>query len=1049
DDVGISVEPEFARICRGDDVVIHAAATGGIAPFEWTWVPNHAILPPESSVVSAFPETTSIYRLIVTDSAGCSAEDTIMIVVDSLIASLTVEASAEETLIILGESTRLHAELSDPVGAIGYSWTPEEPLDIPHLPNPWAEPTESGWFVVTVTDSQGTCVYSATDSVYIRVEDTSSCALSISDISPNSIVCRGDSIALWVEVDGAVGEVHYLWRPAEYLDDPTLSVPTAFPPFTTRFWVVVSDDSCSDSAYTTVAVDTLSRSMEIMDALATRDSIDIGDSTRLYALVSGVAGELIVHWSPEGDLSCPDSTSTWASPIAPTTYTLVAADSQRCGTHYDTARVFVYVDTWLGCSLSVAASGWDSICPGESALLSATAAGAMGELRYSWSPTEGLDSPLSQTTFASPETTTLYTATAVDDSGCIDTASVVVWVKRIDEGALPPLDICRGDTIALPLSFYAGRPPISWLWNPSLFLDDSSAGAPRCFPESTITYSIIAIDGEGCLSTTELTIAVDSVVTTMSIALSPDTAIAAGGSAGLRAAISGGVGSISHSWSPALWLDDPSSLAPTASPPTRTVYRFTAIDSQRCGAFAATDSVVVDILPAFECSLSVVPDFAESSICRGGSIALPTAVSGAMGAVEYSWHPASHLDDPHAPSPVASGLDSSMAYTVVATDDSCSDSATVLVFVKRLRFEPPMRICRGETLSLSAEFEFASEPVIWEWSPETGLSAPHESTSLAFPETTTTYSITATDLAGCTDSVAFTIEVDSIARTMEIEAIASPSLVLSGDSSLVIVNIVGAAGDVSVRWFGLGLESPDDEASWAMPPCSTWYFVSVFDSQECGIDTLTDSVFIAVVSAICSLDVTAGSGDTICRGDTASLFAECRFASGDVAWSWRPADDLDDPNIQNPSASPDFTTLYWAVASDSAGCVDSTSVLLIVHQPPMAEAYAPSDSIEAGNDIELNAFPEDESFAYLWAGPNGFSSAARCPNIEDADLDDAGWYFVDVTDGFGCTGTDSLWITVYRPAASPNIHATPSQLHFEIEVGGSETLPLVVGNSGD
>ena len=1050
DEARVVVEPDYANLCRGESVILRASGDG-IAPFSFSWEPDYAIFPPGSAMVSAFPETTTVYRLILTDSAGCSSEDTITIVVDSLIASLGLHVWVEDSVVILGESTRLHADVSGGVGAIGYAWTPEEPLDIPHLPNPWAEPFESGWFVAAVSDTQGACVYSVSESVFVRVDDTSSCPLTILDIIPNTTICLGESIALWATVDSAVGDVHYLWRPADYLDDPTFSIPKAFPPITTFFWVVASDDSCADSARVLITVDSLSRSMEIMDALATRDSIDIGDSTRLYAVVSGVAGSLIVHWSPEDGLSDPDSVSTWASPLEPTTYTIVAIDSQRCGIHYDTSFVHIHVDTWLGCSLSVVASGFDSICPGEDAHLSADVAGAMGDVAYSWMPTVGLVTPSMRTTLASPDSSTRYTVTAVDDSGCVDTSSVVVLVKYLDESDLPGLSICRGDTIDLDLSVFAGRPPVSWLFSPSIFLDDSMSGSPRCFAETTIAYSVTAIDGEGCLFSTNILVEVDSVIRTMAVALSPDTIIASGGSGNLRAEITGGVGDVSHRWSPALWIDDPSGLTPTVTPPVPTIYYFDALDSQECGVFVVFDSVFVDILPAFECSLDVVSAFVETSICRGGSVEIATSVSGATGPVGYLWSPVDYLDDPGSPSPTAVGLDSSILYTVFAFDDSCTDSAIVFIAVKRLGLDLPesLRICRGESLAVSAVFEHGEPPIDWRWTPEAFLSAPHAPSTFAFPETSAVISLIATDIDGCIDSAEFSIVVDTVSRAMTIEAIASPSIVLPDDSTLLIVNIVDEAGELSIEWVGSGVDSPEELLTWAFPPCSTWFRVTVVDSQDCGSFSITDSVFVAVVSAICSLEVVVSPGGTICRGDSAILSAECRFQTGDVSWSWRPGEFLISPDSASTIAFPEYSTIYRAIATDSAGCIDSASAMVTVRQSPPADAYTPADSIEAGGDIELIAFPEDVSYSYFWSGPAGFTSFDRCPNIEDADLDNSGLYRLSVSDSFGCTGFDSIEIFVYRLPAEAEIYAIPGWLNFEIEPSETLALPLLVGNAGD
>lgn len=74
------------------------------------------------------------------------------------------------------------------------------------------------------------------------------------------------------------------------------------------------------------------------------------------------------------------------------------------------------------------------ICEGES-----TELWANGGIRYRWSPEHGLDDPNAQRPQASPDSTTTYTVTVTDESGCEATAEITVTV------------LC--DTLDLPTGF--------------------------------------------------------------------------------------------------------------------------------------------------------------------------------------------------------------------------------------------------------------------------------------------------------------------------------------------------------------------------------------------------------------------------------------------------------------------------------------------------------------------------------------------------------------------------------------------------------------------
>ncbi len=263
-DVRINIEPDSPHICRGDELVLTAIGSGGIPPYDYTWAPSLAVLYPDSFETPVYPESTTIFSVWAVDSFGCIGVEHVTVQVDTAIRSLRIEVSVDDSDLIIGESTRLHVAAFDAEGMVGYDWSPAAYLDAPTSPNPWAAPPFSGWFYITVTDYQEPCEFTVTDSIYIHVEDTSSCPLRITEITEDSHICLGDSIRLSVSVEGATGTVTFDWTPASSLSDPFVPNPMATPTHTTFFWVVVSDDSCSDSGRVIIFVDTVGTTMHIV-----------------------------------------------------------------------------------------------------------------------------------------------------------------------------------------------------------------------------------------------------------------------------------------------------------------------------------------------------------------------------------------------------------------------------------------------------------------------------------------------------------------------------------------------------------------------------------------------------------------------------------------------------------------------------------------------------------------------------------------------------------------------------------------------------------------
>ena len=53
-------------------------------------------------------------------------------------------------------------------------------------------------------------------------------------------------------------------------------------------------------------------------------------------------------------------------------------------------------------------------------------------------------------------------------------------------------------------------------------------------------------------------------------------------------------------------------------------------------------------------------------------------------------------------------------------------------------------------------------------------------------------------------------------------------------------------------------------------------------------------------------------------------------AVGNGNFSWSPAADFSNPNIQNPVATPAATTMYYALLTNVNGCQQTDSMLVTV-----------------------------------------------------------------------------------------------------------------------
>ena len=103
-------------------------ATGGTT---FLWTPALNISDVNSASPFVFPDSTQQYEVLVTDSNGCQASDTLLVNVFRITIS-------QDTSLCEGDSVQLF--VNGP-GANVFDWTPVADLNDPSLPNPFASPS--------------------------------------------------------------------------------------------------------------------------------------------------------------------------------------------------------------------------------------------------------------------------------------------------------------------------------------------------------------------------------------------------------------------------------------------------------------------------------------------------------------------------------------------------------------------------------------------------------------------------------------------------------------------------------------------------------------------------------------------------------------------------------------------------------------------------------------------------------------------------------------------------------------------------------------------
>jgi PKD repeat protein len=387
-----------------------------------------------------------------------------------------------------------------------------------------------------------------------------------------------------------------------------------------------------------------------------------------------------------------------------------------------------------------------------------------------------------------------------------------------------------------------------------------------------------------------------------------------------------------------------------------------------------TDSIQITIASAPNPDLGV-----DTILCSTGSMVLSPGIFAA-----YSWQDGSTMPSYTVDaSSLAPGL---YSYSVTVLDNyGCTASDTVAVSVpssSAVDLGNDTSICADDVLLLDAGTGFSS--YLWQ---DGNTSSQYAVSGTADGYGLKTYSVAVTDANGC--SASDTIIVD----------ISSPlSLDLGPDTSLCLGNMIiidAGAGFNSYSWNN-GATSQMITINTSLTGVGTFgYSVSVSDSQGClGQDSIS-------ISVSPNPTVSLGSDTSICYSSTYILDPGAGFAS--YLWSNGAAT----PSISVSNASQNVgNQLYSVTISDINGCTSSDSVNVNLRAPLVLNTLSDTSICHDGN-VLLDAGTGYSS--YLW---NDGSTTQT--NLLNGSLSGQGSFVlsVTVTDGFGCSDSDTATVTV-------------------------------------
>ncbi|MEL6865781.1 MAG: PKD domain-containing protein, partial [Bacteroidota bacterium] len=354
-------------------------------------------------------------------------------------------------------------------------------------------------------------------------------------------------------------------------------------------------------------------------------------------------------------------------------------------------------------------------------------------------------------------------------------------------------------------------------------------------------------------------------------------------------------------------------------------------DGCRDTAITEIEIVLIDV---------VLQDQVE--ICLGSSVPLNPNPNTAY---QYEWFPATGLDDPNSPNPMASPTEST-SYTAMITNfgaDTCQVMRSIDVELYPeidLLVSPDEDICEEEAL-IFAQSDLA-ESYLWSEDPTFATVFSTDPEVVVQPERPSIYYVQVVDTFGCSKTE------DIVLNGYRPDvAVAGEAICVSDTVQLVSTNLI----EEDVLTYAWSPESSlidpaDIPDPLATPLANTTYNLVVTNQFGCTDSEILD---IEVFDFQPPLSIFLES-DTIVEGQTITLEAT---ESEDYTYSWAPAAEVSDPTIYNPTATPLETTDYAVSIVDASGCRNEAQVRVVVLnplcEPPfifVPTAFTPNDDGE-------------------------------------------------------------------------------------------------------
>ena len=840
---------------------------------------------------------TYTIQLIVTDNASCNFADTI----EQIITVLGNTSSNIQDIQLCPNETVQIGLLPNSDPTITYSWSPATGLSNTTIPNPFTTPLATTNYTLLI--SNGTCTDTVHQNIIINnpqlsvSNDTTLCfSSSTLDITMNSFgssnqfiwsstntfsdtlntiitdsvlniipqttttyfaqvnlagctvtdsvkvttvygnttiagqsnICQGDSLTInTTSTFGNGVNTLYNWTPTTNLisGNGTSSI-SVNPQTTTTYNVALNTQGCLDTLHHLVNVTSV-------DVFIPNDTIVCNANLGVNFVATSSLGNTSFVWSTTSQFldTINGNVSNGSLAVLPQNDTslYILAESNGC-----TITDSVSVDIVFG---QTAIVGPSVGCQGSQITLQATNTASTNNVNYNWEPDasilNGDGTPMVIVTPQISQNFILY----AENGGCFDTLQHNITITPIQLSVSNDTILCY-DTMNVDLSANSFGITNNYIWSSTLNLSDTlnSPITNNSINISGNNYGTyyVKIENNGCILIDSVQI---NTVFSNHQVIAPSS-ICFGDTISINAQNDFNTTQITYDWSPdaEIILGDGTPTIST-SPNQNTSYNVVATSGY------CIDNISFDV-NVINLQLSVSND---TILCSDTSVFDIWADTHGT-SNDFVWSSNSNFSDtlntPIQDNSITISPTNPTTYYVQISESGCllNDSVKVIVTSGQLDITHNIEVCRGEQTTITVINLAPSNPLTYDWSPDSEIiTGDGTNTITVQPDSTTVYSVTGTNSFGCEVTIETTVTVNSIGF-INLTTSTTNDTIIEGNSTFVTVLPSG----YNYTWIE-GVSHPNSQTTEVSPETTTTYYVTA-ENNGC---TKSDSITIYVKELLC------------------------------------------------------------------------------------------------------------------------------------------------------------------------------------------------------